>query len=80
VALIHRWQVDFRAGDTEGDCLRRARGAIGGNAQRYFDELLTAWRATAYAHMPPATPAIENLCAAWNEHFGSRPDNAEAGT
>ena len=80
VALIHRWQVDFRAGDTEDDCLRRTRGAIGGNAHRYFDELFAAWRATAYAHMPPATAAIENLCAAWNEHFGSRPDNAEAST
>jgi hypothetical protein len=71
VVLIHRWQVDFRAGDTEDDCLRRSKGRIEGNAHNYFGELLGAWRAAAYAHRPPAGAAIENLCTGWARHFGA---------
>jgi hypothetical protein len=76
VVLIHRWQVDFRAGDTEEDCLRRALSRIDGNAHGYFGELLAAWRSAAYAHRPPDRPAMENLCASWARHFGGQ----QAGT
>lgn len=77
VALIHRWQVDFRAGDTEEDCLRRCRGIVEDGAQSYFGGLLGAWRAAAYAHRPPPAPAIEQLCAGWARHFGGRADGME---
>ena len=73
VALIHRWQVDFRAGDTEDDCLRRSRGHIDGAAHGYFGELLGAWRAAAYAHQPPAAGALDELCLRWAKHFGAAP-------
>lgn len=71
VDLIHRHQAEFRAGDTEGDCLHRARRYLPADAWHYFAELLDAWRATAYAHMPPAPARVERLCADWAGHFGS---------
>lgn len=70
VALIHRAQVEFRAGDTEDDCEHRVAGRIDAAAAGYFAELLAAWRLTAYAHRPPGEPRLEALCAAWPRHFG----------
>jgi len=74
VALIHRWQVDFRAGDTEDDCLHRCQGLVEEDTQGYFGGLLSAWRDAAYAHRPPPVPAIEELCAGWARHFGVHAD------
>jgi len=71
VVLIHRWQVDFLAGDTEDDCLRRSRGRLDQSVQGYFGQLIDAWRATAYAHRPPGGPAVDQLCAEWGRHFGT---------
>lgn len=73
VDLIHHQQAEFRAGDTEGDCLQRARRHLPADAWHYFAELLDAWRATAYAHIPPTPERVERLCADWAGHFGSEP-------
>lgn len=70
VALIHRWQVEFRAGDTEGNCLARTRGRLGESAQSHFTELLAAWQAAAYAGIPPSGETVGRLCSDWSRHFG----------
>mgnify|MGYP001357032317 CR=1 FL=1 len=69
VALIHRLHVEFRAGDTEGDCLRRVRGKLDAAAESHFAELLAAWQSTAYAERAPSPEALENLCLGWALHF-----------
>jgi hypothetical protein len=71
VALIHRLQVEFRAGDTEEDCLRRVGGKLEDLSRNYFAGLLAAWRAAAYAHEPPPSPQLEALCRDWPRHFGT---------
>lgn len=70
VALIHRVQLEFRAGDTEDDCLRRVRGRIDAAAEEYFAALLRQWRLVAYARLLPPLPVLEALCADWPRHFG----------
>jgi hypothetical protein len=71
VALIHRWQVEFHAGDTEGDCLARSRERLTGAALDHFAALLAAWQAAAYANQPPTPAAVAGLCAEWSRHFGT---------
>lgn len=71
VALIHRVQLEFRAGDTEDDCLRRVRGRIEAAAEEYFAALLRQWRLVAYARCVPPLPVLEALCTDWPRHFGS---------
>jgi hypothetical protein len=75
VVLIHRRQVDFRAGDTEGDCLDRVHDHLADDARRHFAELLAAWQAAAYAHRQPPPAAVERLCADWSRHFGTAEAN-----
>lgn len=69
VSLIHRSQIDFHAGHTEGDCLRLVRAAVDTGSSGYFGELLEAWKRTAYGHEPPPAAALESLCARWRTHF-----------
>ncbi len=71
VALLHRLQVEFRAGDTEDDCLYRVHDKLETESRRYFGDLLDAWRATAYAHRPPGKAQLESLCAQWPRHFAA---------
>jgi hypothetical protein len=71
VILIHRLQADFRAGDTEGDCLRRAQRHLADDARRHFAELLDGWQSAAYAHRQPTPATVERLCADWSRHFGA---------
>ncbi|MDR1662740.1 MAG: DUF4129 domain-containing protein [Azoarcus sp.] len=70
VALIERHQVPFRAGDTENVCLQRLAGHVGEAALGYFSVLLEAWKASAYAGLPPSLASMRVLCQAWREHFG----------
>jgi len=74
VALIHQRQIEFRAGDTEEDCLRRAAGHLGGEAQRHFRLLLETWRSVAYARQPPASSTLDSLCSGWQQHFAAVED------
>ena len=71
VALIHRLRVEFRAGDTEGECLARVRDKLAAAPCAYFAELLDAWRAAAYAHLRPSARQTEELCDKWQCHFGA---------
>jgi hypothetical protein len=68
-ALIHFAAVDFRAGDTEGDCWRRAHPALSTAGSGYFRRLLDAWLRTAYAHRPPPVTELARLCDDWPQHF-----------
>ncbi|MBS1196837.1 MAG: uncharacterized protein H6R18_622 [Proteobacteria bacterium] len=72
VVLIHRVQVEFRAGDTENDCLHRVHGRLEKLAEDYFGRLLENWRSVAYARRVPPMPDLESLCSGWEQHFGSR--------
>ncbi|OQA29738.1 MAG: hypothetical protein BWY57_03230 [Betaproteobacteria bacterium ADurb.Bin341] len=76
VVLIHRVQVEFRAGDTEGDCLYRVHGRLQFAAERYFRLLLEHWRHVAYARRVPPLPDLEALCSGWEEHFGRQENTA----
>jgi hypothetical protein len=71
VVLIHAEGVDFRPGDTEGDCLRRVQGRIDAAASGYFAELLGAWQLTAYAHHAPPGDRLRELCERWPNHFAT---------
>lgn len=69
VALIHSRNVEFRPGDTEGDCRARISGRVEAATANYFDALIDAWQDTAYAHRPPPADRLEALCAGWETHF-----------
>lgn len=68
-ALVHAKGVELRPGDTERDCLRRAQTALPREASAYFDELVAAWVAAAYAGRLPADERAHGLVAAWTVHF-----------
>jgi hypothetical protein len=68
-ALIHAGGVDFRSGDTEGDCWRRAAPVLSSHGSAYFRSLLDAWLLTAYAHRPPPVSDLVELCDRWPAHF-----------
>jgi hypothetical protein len=68
-SLVHSKGVEFRAGDTERDCLRRAAPALARDGHAYLGELLAAWEAAAYAGRLPDTARAGSLIAAWPAHF-----------
>jgi hypothetical protein len=70
-ALVHRYEVALRAGDTEGDCVRAAATRLPEEGSRYFRELIAAWQDAAYAARSPAAERIEALCAGWARHFST---------
>lgn len=69
IALIHRFQIEFRDGDTEQDCLHKTRAYLDGETHRYFSVLLNSWRMTAYAGQYPAPAEVEALCQGWVKCF-----------
>ena len=71
--LVHRDHVPLAEGDTEGDCVRAARGALPEPAAAYFARLVQAWTHAAYAGRPPDADAATRLCREWTPHFGARP-------
>jgi hypothetical protein len=79
-ALIHFAAVDFHAGDTEGDCWRRASPVLSAGGSDYFRRLLDAWLRTAYAHRPPPSAELESLCDRWAQHFRREAFVTEGGT
>ncbi|MGE5386128.1 MAG: DUF4129 domain-containing protein [Betaproteobacteria bacterium] len=70
VALLHRLEVEFRAGDTENDCLARVDRRLDAEANGYFRQLLDAWRMVAYGRQHPSLPALQALCTGWGRYFG----------
>lgn len=69
VALIHRFQIEFRDGDTEKDCLHRTRTYLDEETHRHFNMLLETWRMTAYAGHHPTPAEVEALCQDWVQFF-----------
>lgn len=70
LALIRRHGIEFRAGDSEDDCLRRAKARVDAPAAGVFADLLAAWKLGAYAHVVPAAEPTRALCRRWAEHYG----------
>jgi len=67
--LIDRFEVIIPASATEGECLRRARPALGPDGGRLFARLTAAWQQLAYAHRTPEAAAVEALCQEWPTVF-----------
>jgi hypothetical protein len=67
--LIHAGGVDFKSGDTESECWRRAAPVLSPAGGAYFRALLDAWLLTAYAHRPPTAADLVALCERWPAHF-----------
>lgn len=74
--LVHRDRLPLREADTEGDCLRAARRALGAEAGAYFGRLVAAWTAGAYAGRLPGLEDAESLARDWAAHFGARAEAA----
>jgi len=68
-ALVHTHHVPLGEGDTEGDCVRAARGAIGNEAAQYFERLVGVWQAAAYAGRMPDAADAGDLAREWRAHF-----------
>jgi hypothetical protein len=61
--------VEFRQGDTEGDCMRRVEAAEAPARKAYFHRLVNAWQALAYAHHAVEVDAVVTLARAWRGQF-----------
>lgn len=72
IRLIRHQHIEFRDGDTEDTCLRRASGRIDAQAAAYFAALLDAWKRAAYAETPPDAASTRDLCVNWRRHFGEQ--------
>lgn len=70
-ALIHRHGVRFSAGDTEGECVHRARPVLSSPSLDYFRALIASWQLAAYARVPPGATQALALCDEWTAHFGA---------
>ena len=69
VGLVHGSGVQFKDGDTERDCLRRAGGVLQGVELAYFGALVRSWQHAAYAHTAPHRDAVLGLCDQWPASF-----------
>jgi uncharacterized protein DUF4129 len=58
--------VEFLAGDTEGDCLRRVDAAASVPRRSYFHRIVALWQSLAYAHRPVDARDVEALAVDWN--------------
>lgn len=67
-ALVHRHQLQFYPGDTEGECALAVRTNLPASAD-YFLRLVETWQALAYAARRPDATGIERLCDEWPPHF-----------
>ena len=70
--LIHRDRIDFAAGDTEADCMRRVDRAASAPLGVYFRRLVRAWSEAAYAKRLANAASIRALCDEWQIHFSPR--------
>lgn len=50
---------------TEGDCARAVRKQVGGDAAKYFQQVVRARTRIAYAHRPPEDADVKRLCEDW---------------
>ncbi|MCZ6617196.1 MAG: DUF4129 domain-containing protein [Gammaproteobacteria bacterium] len=66
--LIHDFHCEFKEGDTEGDCLRKAPRSPG-EVAALFRKLTRIWLLAAYAHQMPAERDFSSLCDQWSRVF-----------
>ncbi len=69
VALVHGKGVQFKDGDTERDCLRRAEDTLQSDELAYFGTLVRSWQHAAYAHTTPPPNDVTELCDRWPASF-----------
>jgi len=65
-ALLTHHGCRFREGDTEGDCLRQARGVVAEPVLAGLVRLTGVWQRLAYAHRRPDDAEFAQLCATWD--------------
>ncbi|XOZ33628.1 DUF4129 domain-containing protein [Halomonadaceae bacterium KBTZ08] len=75
--LLSLYAVEFKRGDTEGDCQRRVTYLQQQDLDQYFRSLTTVWLQLAYAHRPPHPEQVEQLCEQWPALFESRQEHAD---
>jgi hypothetical protein len=63
--------IEFRHGDTEGDCMRRVEAAERTGRKAYFRALVDAWQSLAYGHRVVEAAAVAELARGWREQFGA---------
>jgi hypothetical protein len=68
-ALVTSGELEVRAGDTEGECVRRVTATGTLERAQYFARLVAAWQTAAYAKRMPGTDAMRELCDDWRAHF-----------
>jgi hypothetical protein len=61
--------VEFRHGDTEGDCMRRVDAAQAPSRKAYFRRLVDAWQSLAYAHDVVELASVTSLARGWRDEF-----------
>ena len=67
--LIYERDLELRAGDTEGDCVRRVNRAAPGALAQYFARLVDGWGLIAYARRSPADGTAAALIDEWAHYF-----------
>ena len=65
--------IEFRHGDTEGDCMRCVEAAERPARRAYFQRLVEAWQSLAYGHHAAEPAAVAALARGWREHFAPAP-------
>ncbi len=67
--LVNQEGIQFSDSDTEGDCVQRVKQQVAPPKTEYFDLLVSAWQALAYAQRPPSAPQFDYLCQHWTALF-----------
>lgn len=57
--------IEFLAGDTEGDCIRRVDAAAAVPRRSYFRRIVASWQALAYGHLAVEAREVEALALEW---------------
>jgi hypothetical protein len=57
--------IEFLAGDTEGDCLKRVDHAASVTRRSYFRRIVALWQALAYGHFAVDAREVEALALEW---------------
>jgi len=63
--------IEFRHGDTEGDCMRHVEAAERPARKAYFRRLVDAWQSLAYGHHAIESAAVAALARDWRENFAA---------
>ncbi|MGV3517530.1 DUF4129 domain-containing protein [Luteitalea sp.] len=72
-AATDRGWLDVHPGDTEAECLSRARGRVPQETDDALRALVRAWQAAAYARRVPSRDQALALCDIYAHHFSGGP-------